>query len=69
MPSARISASITGTIVSGNFAGFDVSRDIAMLGSRMCASPPVRDSRSYSAMATHEPRPIVAMMSLPRRTA
>src|SRR5947208_3351685 len=28
MPSARISASMIGTIVSGNFAGFDVSRDI-----------------------------------------
>jgi hypothetical protein len=46
MPSARISESMIGTIVSGNFAGFDVSRDIDMLGRRMCASPPVLESRS-----------------------
>jgi hypothetical protein len=45
-PRRRISSSMIGTIVSGNFAGLDVSRDIARLGSRMCASPPTRASRS-----------------------
>ena len=60
-PSRRISASMIGTIVSGNFAGLPVSRDIALLGRRMCASPPTFASRSYSAIATHEPSPTVAI--------
>jgi hypothetical protein len=46
VPSARISSSMRGTIVSGNFAGLVVSRDMAWLGSRMCASAPICVSRS-----------------------
>jgi len=45
-PRRRISSIITGTIVSGNFAGLLVSRDIALFGSRMCASPPTCATRS-----------------------
>ena len=35
-------SSSSGTAVSGNFAGFDRSRDIDSLGSSTCASPPTR---------------------------
>jgi hypothetical protein len=63
-PSSRISLITNGTAVCGNFAGFERSRDIDSLGSSTCAIPPTPAIASCSTMATHEPRPIVAIVPL-----